>query len=60
MVIPKKYQKAIKEIYETDNGYIAQLNDGYIFGGGYDTTCMAQDTIKELKNMFQLIEKKDI
>lgn len=58
--IPKKYQQAIKEIYETDNGYMCQLNNGYKFGGGYESTCMSQDTIKELKSMFQLIEKGEI
>lgn len=58
--IPKKYQQAIKEVYETDNGYMCILNKGYKFGAGYESTCMAQDTIKELKGMFQLIEKGEI
>jgi len=54
--IPKKYQDAIKEVYETDSGWMAKLNEGWYWGVDA-CTVLHEDTMSELIKAMRDIHK---
>lgn len=57
--VPKKYQEAIHDIYQDEDGYWIELNKGWSIPNYYAETIIHEDTQAELFRILRTIKKSE-